>query len=231
MKRRLIQVAALGLLSFSSAWATYIFDTNPGDFTAPVDWCQFGCAGAPVGSDVAYTGGNGGGIVGLFNGADWENAEQGSSWNGNFITSMGVVYNNAANGTGGTDIFLSFNQGQNGGGAYIDTDTFGAETLTVTALDEFGDVLFSSSTTGTANTTPGTAPFIGIYDDTGADSIWTLVFDASGTGAFEPDFAIGTAILNDNISSATPEPATLVPVGLGLLGLAWRQRKSSRRGK
>jgi hypothetical protein len=233
MKRRFIKLTASCALTLTSSWGAYVIDTNPGNFQNPIDWCQFGCTSGLIGTPSAYTDGSGGGLVGLTGiGQDIYNLQEGATFFGNFNTTEGLLYNGPAFGNTPADIGLFFNNGQNGGGAYIQTNFFGAFTATITLYDAGFNQLASFSTSGDSEGAPeGTPLFIGAYDNTLSPSIFAMVFDAVGVGPHEPDFLIGSAILGFQ-GNAIPEPATLLPVGLALLGLAplaWRRRNTLRR--
>lgn len=222
MKRGLLCVVAILLALPSLSFAGIIFgSTDPSKFTVDtVDWCQFGCAGNSFATPKSWIGNLGTtGSVGLLGTEQpFYNLQQGTSWLGDFSNGMGLIYNGVSYGNTPADIVVTYDQGQGGGGAWIQPHYSGAFTATVTAFDIHAMPLFSysvdwNSTYGPGN--PGTALFIGILDSD--KEIYALQFDAVSGGtigpglANEPDFAIGTLLV--------PEPSLLLMMGVGLLGL------------
>jgi hypothetical protein len=134
------------------------------------------------------------------------NLVQGSTWIGDFNSGEGLIYNGVANGNTPTDIAADFNQPETGVGAYIQSQTLGSFTATITLFDINFQPIGSFSTGGTATATPGTALFIGALSTT---PVWAVQFDAVGTGPAEPNFAIGTMGLP---TTAVPEPSFLLVI-------------------
>jgi hypothetical protein len=125
-----------------------------------------------------------------------------------------LIYNGVANGNTSTDIAADFNQPETGVGAYIQSETLGSFTATVTLFDINFQPIGSFTTGGEATTTPGTALFIGALSTT---PVWAVQFDAVGTGPAEPNFAIGTMGLP---ATGVPEPSFLLVIpAIGLAGL------------
>jgi hypothetical protein len=131
---------------------------------------------------------------------------------------MGLLWN----GGNPVDIALTFDQAQQGFGAYIQSDVFGAFTATVTLYDINSQVIGFYTTTGLSTSEPGTGLFIGAYNSL-AD-VWAVTLDAVGGGGNEPDFAIGQG----RFYTAVPEPGTMALMGSALIGLAalLRRRRS-----
>jgi len=219
MKRSALLLCCL-ILGLGSAWAS-IGSINPSDFQDPVNWCtNYGCTGAQFGSPQNWTSdGARTGMVGLVSSQNFENRVQGSSWNGNFTTGMGLIYNGVSslgNNPGG--ILLSFNSPVYGAGAYIQADWYGAFTGTVALYDSSFNLLGSYSHDGVSDGTAGTALFLGAYD--AVPDVSYAVFDTSADGYHDDDFAIGTLRIQTTGQVSVPEPGTLLLVGPSLLGLA-----------
>ena len=229
MKRKL-RIVLVGLtVSAGMTWAGTL-DTNPADFPTTINWCQFtgACPGAgsfptptawvSSGSDTGWVGLNA-------TGQNFETRQQGSSWNGNFASGMGLVYNGGSDGSGHTptDVVLLFNQAEYGAGAYVEPDAFGAFTATITLYNSSDIAIGSYVEAGTSNSTPGTAIFIGAYDPT-AD-VWAVGFHLLDVNQVD-NVGIGVAGLMDSLPAVgTPEPATMLLMAPALLGLAAFGRK------
>ena len=197
-----------------TAWAS-LGSTNPNQFIDPVNWCQFGCAGAALMTPQPWIslGGNTG-LVGNTNAMNWQNLQQGVGWNGNFPAGMGVVYNGVLTiGTAPTSIGIYLDQPVNGIGAWIQATWFGPFTASITLLDSNLNPFFVYNAAGNSQPNPGTGLFIGAYDS--SYDIWGAIFNTTANGFHDQDFGIGTLKLN-----AVPEPSTLLLVGPSLLGLA-----------
>ena len=227
-KAALLFLLCIGL-GATYASASIIGSTNANQFGDLVDWCAAPIALTPFvePSPSAFTSaGNVSGFVGnVGTQQPFEVRQQGVSWNGNFPSNMGVVYNGVStlNNTP-SDIAATFGVGVFGAGAYIQAHSFGAFTATVTLFDINDQVLGSFSAQGDSESS-GTALFIGAYD-TSAD-VYAIQFSVKDING-QDDFAIGTMGLN---TTGVPEPGTLMllgPSALGLFGVVRRRmnRKS-----
>ncbi len=218
MKRKVLFLSLCFALAAGSSWAGVVGSTNPADFPDTVDWCAvFGCLNDytqyPTPQSWTLAGGQTG-EVGLVNTQQgFYNLQQGVTWGGNFATGMGLVYNGANFGNTPTDIAVTFDQAENGVGAYIQANYIGSFEATITLYDINYQPLGSYTIPGTSDRNPGTALFIGAFGPIG--SVWAAQFDATGIGPNEPDFAIGTLGL-----ATVPEPGSLLLMGSALLGLA-----------
>jgi len=219
MKKLTLLVFCL-VLTVGSGWAGVTGTTDPTLFNDYVDWCQYGCAGNQFASPQTFTSGLGAtgsvGLVGTLQG--FYNLQQGSSWNGNFNTGMGLIFNGASFGNTPTSIATTFDNGVFGAGAYIQADFYGDFTATIELFDSSYQSLGIYTTTGVSSGTPGTALFIGAFDMSGLKDVYAAQFTAYGIGPYEPDFAIGSLGLSS--AASVPEPSSLLLMGSSALGLA-----------
>ncbi len=231
MKRATLLVVLCLTLGASYASAI-VGSTDPNAFNDQVNWCtQFNnCANTPFlePSPSSFTSQGGvSGLVGIVGTQQpFEVRQQGVSWNGNFPANMGIVYNavSTQNNTP-ADIAATFGVGVFGAGAYIQANSYGAFTATVTLFDSNYQSLGSFTAQGDSESGGKTALFIGAYDTT-AD-VYAIQFNVKDINGVD-DFAIGTMGLNTN---GVPEPGTLMllgPSALGLFGIVRRRmnRKS-----
>lgn len=216
--KKLVLLVVCFVLSVGSAWAQNGI-TNPATINQDfVDWCQYGCNGSSFASPQAWTSNVGfTGTVGLNGGfQNFYNQQQGNGWNGNFPSSMGVVYNGVVFGNDPTGIVATFDTGVYAAGAYIQANFYGPFSSTITLFDQSSNPIFSYSHNGYSDGTPGTALFLGAGDNV---RFWAIQFDVIDQFGAE-DFAIGQMNINE-----TPEPGTLLLFGSSALGLAGYLRR------
>ncbi|MGC1620566.1 MAG: PEP-CTERM sorting domain-containing protein [Candidatus Acidiferrum sp.] len=111
---------------------------------------------------------------------------------------------------------LNFSQGVSEVGAQIEPNFYGDFAGQIQIYD--GSTLLGAFTENgvSAASNDGSAIFLGADDLTGAD-ITSVVFS---TGGSSNGFAIGSLNLGDSVATvATPEPSSLLLLGIGLLGL------------
>lgn len=216
--KKLFVLVSLLILGLGSAFAGVIGTTDPTQFDDSVDWCQFGCTGASLASPQGWmsAGGNTG-SVGL-DMQNFYNLQQGNGWNGVFPAGMGLVYNGAYFGNTPADISATFDNSVVGVGAYVEPNYFGPYTATITLFDQ--NYLSIGSFTTTADTSSGSALFIGAFGDVPVYAATFQVLDGAG----REDFAIGTMKTASSIPT-TPEPASLMLLasGLGMAGVIRRK--------
>jgi hypothetical protein len=253
--RKLLLLASGAALLTGSSWAGVVGPVLPAGFSDSVDWCQFGCATATnswlsLGASQTWLSAGGyTGSIALANAypdGNLQLAVQDLNWAGNFASGMGLIYNNACCGSTPDEMLVAFDQAQFGAGVYIQANYPGDFTATVSLFDQSYQLLGSYSANGTSDQTAGNALFIGA-NSTGP--VWFAQFSAIGTGGAgaEPDFAIGTMLLNsaasctgdgssddsggDSCASSDdniPEPASLLLMSPALLGLvAFTRRRAS----
>jgi hypothetical protein len=236
--KKAVLFTALCLLTLGRAWANPIQGTtNPNAFTQDsINWCQFGCMGAgetspqPWVSNDAATG-----TVGLHNGGfqGFYSFHEGPllaiNWVGNFSSGMGVLYNGYQFGCAlpnvgcqQAGIRITFNSAVEGVGAYIQGDTHGPFSATITLFDQNGNSLGSFTAGGVSDNIEGTALFIGA---SGVGPIFAAQFDTIDAAGHN-DFAIGTLKFNSTI----PEPSSLLLFGSSALGVAGVIRRRFSRG-
>ena len=236
LKRQLLFLALCAAFLAGNSSAGVIGPLGPASFNDTVDWCQFGCVpGSPLSTVVPLaspqtwvsTGGNTGAIA-LALGGNAFFTQQGGFWGGNFNSEMGLIYNNACCGGTSDNFLVAFDQAEYGVGAYIQADSPGAFTGTVSLYDASQVLLGSIDLGGVSDTSPGGAIFVGA---TSTDPVWFAQFTVSGTTGLagpEPDFAIGTMSLNATAPCSgggddkghVGEFDAVLPLETGLLALA-----------
>jgi hypothetical protein len=151
-----------------------------------------------------------------------ERLDQGSGWAGNFTPGDHLVWNEGGQGQTNIDIGILFNSGVFGGGAQIQADFFGAFVATLTAYDTVGNVIGVVSMNGNSTSAgDGSAIFIGFQSSSANVGFLNFnVVDIFGGDSL----AIDTLTIYTN--GTTPEPASLLLLGSGLVGaLAYGRRR------
>ena len=232
MKRTVLFTLLCLTLAPGMVWADTIHGTtNPNSFAQDfINWCQFGCVGTAFPSPQPWVSGHGAtGTIGLINGGFQgfysfkQGTTLGTTWVGNFHSGMGVIYNGFVFLGQQADIRITFNSAVEGVGAFIQGTDSGPFKATITLLDQIGNPLGHFTADGVSNTVPGTALFIGAYDDVGP-IFFGAQFDVTDS-AGNDDFAIGTLRSGPFI---VPEPSSLLLFASSALGVAGVIRRRSR---
>lgn len=196
-----LSVALLPLAAQSAKAQTV--STNRGDFNSTVNWGD-GFIDAPAGTTTVSVLSNGTlqtGVVGV-------------DWGGGFTDGDRILFNG-----GGSFMQFDFASPITGFGTQAWFNYF-AGTITIREL--LGGTLKGSWTydTGAGSGNKGQAAFFGVIDTAGFDRV-VLTGNAPGFS----EFAINDLSLN---ATATPEPASLMLVGTGLLAILRSARRRRR---
>src|SRR5271165_5947491 len=221
MKKFALLVFCL-VLAVGMGWGQAGLTTNPGAINQGyIDWCvQFGCLNNyfQFPTPQGWTGSTGAtGTVGLNGGfQNFYNLQEGVTWGGQFANNEGILYNGRLFGNSDAGFVLTFDTGVTAAGAFIQSDYFGPFTAFITLFDINSLPIATFSANGYSTYGPGTALFIGAYDNMPFYAAQFDVLDQFGLN----DVAIGTTWYN-----TTPEPGTLVLFGSSVLGLAGYLRR------
>ncbi len=184
-----------------------------------IDWGSLGPEFTVVPSPSSTSSNGGlGATVSSSNGLDMTRLDQSSGWAGNFAPGDHLLWNT----TGQGDIIIDFATGIYGVGAQVQADFYGAYTGTISAYDQFNNLLGSFAFNGVASgNADNSAVFAGVQDTT-AD-IYRIVF--STTDIFGGnDFAINQLDILTNAPGVPDTGATLSLLSLAIIGIGLTRR-------
>lgn len=230
LRRIVILVMAGGLyLLATSAWADTVVEVGSSAALGAndsVDFSQFGPDGTAIPAATAWTSAHGNaGFVDFFSGTGSFSgtgtvavqcpAAPSCSWTGGFTPGESLVW--SFDGTaGGGSAPVGFRVGaMRGVGALVQSDAPGSFTA---SLQWFTTSLFLGGSFTASSDAVGDPLFIGALDLTGR-GIGAVKFNLTDGSN---DLAVGTLNLN---TTSTPEPASMILLTNGLLGLGFTLRK------
>ncbi|HJS98145.1 MAG TPA: PEP-CTERM sorting domain-containing protein [Terriglobales bacterium] len=228
MKRKIVLIMALVSVMATVALADSLVGvtTRTGNDTAV--WSQLGAPGDPISNPFTATSNGGVGITGSFDGGgNGQVMQEGNNWFGNFAVNDFLVWTNSP---GQGPLTLSLSQGVSQIGAQIQADFFGSFTAMIQAFDSNGNLLGSFSEAGNSTgDEDNSAIYIGIQDLTGAN-IAKVTFSLTDCAQDCNDFAINQlSLTTGGGGGGVPEPASLMLLGSGLVGIANLARRRSRK--
>jgi len=176
------------------------------------DWSQLGPDETSVKSVFDATSGGGLGITGFLggNGSLVSVACNATpcSWTGSgFPSGDSLIWTSAPNNSGNGPLTLTFGKKVAGAGAVIQADGPGQFGVQIQVFN--GATLLG--TVSTTSDSSGTATYLGVVDQSGANIDQIVVSLTSPTQGLASDFAIDTLLLNAAAATPTPTPTSPTP--------------------
>jgi len=223
MRKALLIVAAMLCIN-SIARADGFTDISSRVAQNPTDvlpWGQLGLDGTDLTTPQFPTIFNiGAASVGNISVSNFARVDNGGAfWLSNFFSGEQLVWNEGST----LPFLMNLGTGFGSVGFNITSQTYGAFTAQVTALDCSAHALYSQVFSGTSTATAdGSALFVGIGDTSGAN-ICSVAISTTDVNGFN-SFAIDQVTFTDK-TFTTPEPSSLVLIGSGLLALVGMKRR------
>lgn len=215
----LLCICSIFIISQSVVALTLVTDRGTLGGDDFIDWGQLGAPFTVVTnpSPVVSDGGLGA-IVSKESEGPLERRNQSNGWSGNFAPGDELIW--TRNTTGAMKI--EFDDPVFGAGAQIQADLFGVFTGTIEAYDSLNNLLGSFNLAGNSTSAGNnSAIFLGVLSDSiNIDHILYYI------GSRTQDFAINQLdLVTSGNGVPIPEPATLLLLGSGLIGLGYFVRK------
>jgi hypothetical protein len=177
-----------------------------------IDWGTLGPALTVVPNPVSASSIGGNAVTASMPTGAFERVDQGTGWNGNFLVSDHLLWTMDSPGP----IALGFAVPLAAAGAGIQAEFFGAFQATLTAFNGSGILGTVSVTADSNSNADGSAPFLGVIDDTGRN-ITSVQYSVTSETRVNT-FAIDTLKLGTQVPPVpVPEPSSLLLLSSGFV--------------